>query len=100
MDPHAFQASYENVAVDGVAITEQVTGGGLFREGLDKLLSGPSGSRVVGHIDMEEFAALVVKDHEPEEQAEGQGRDYEEVDSGDVVAVRSQEGTPRRGGPR
>ena len=98
--PHAFHASGENVAVDGVAITEQVLGCGLFRESLDKLLGGPRGGRVVGHIDVEEFSALVVEDHEPEEQAEGQGRNDEEVDGGDLVAVRSQEGAPGGGGPR
>src|SRR5262249_25425652 len=43
LHPHAFHASGENVAVDGVAITEQVLGCGLFREGLDKLLGGPHG---------------------------------------------------------
>src|SRR5262245_5698158 len=100
VDPHAFHASGENVAVDGVAITEQVLGCGLFWEGLDKLLSGPGGSWVADEVDMDEFPRVVAKDEEPEEQSEGQGRDYEEVDSGDLVAVRSQEGTPRRGGPR
>src|SRR5262245_20920433 len=43
VDPHAFHASCENVAVDGVAITEQVLGCRLFREGFDKLLGGPRG---------------------------------------------------------
>src|SRR2546425_1963614 len=100
VDPHALHPPREHVAVDGVAITEQVLGRGLFREGLDKLLGGPSGGRVVGHIDVDEFPASVPKDNEPEEQAERQGRDYEEVDSGDLIAVRSQEGAPRWGGPR
>jgi hypothetical protein len=44
---------------------------------------------VAAHIDVEEFSASMPKDHEPEEQAEGQGRDYEEVDGSDLVAVRS-----------
>src|SRR5881296_3618346 len=80
VDPHALHPPREHLAVDGVAITEQVLGRGLFREGLDKLLGGPSGGRVVGHIDVDEFPASVPKDNEPEEQAERQGRDYEEVD--------------------
>ena len=52
---------------------------------------GARGAMTTSWIPMplEEFSALVVKDHEPEEQAEGQGRDYEEADSGDLVAVRS-----------
>ena len=100
VDPHAFHASCENVAVDGVAIAEQVLGCGLFWEGLDELLGDPSGGRVAAHIDVEEFAAVMLKDHEPEEQAEGQGRNYEEVNGGDLVAVRSQEGAPGGGGPR
>src|SRR5256712_11755301 len=40
-DPHALHPPRDRVAVDGVAITEQELGRGVFRAGLDKLLAGP-----------------------------------------------------------
>ncbi len=43
---------------------------------------------------------MVAKDDEPEEQAEGQRRDHEEIDGDDLSKVRLQEGPPRRGRPR
>src|SRR5262245_20589859 len=98
--PEAFHPPDEDIAVDRVPVAEQVLGRGLFRDALDKLVGGPGGRGVVGRVDMDEFSTVVVKDPEPEEQAEGQGRDYEEVDGGDLVAVRSQEGAPGGGGPR
>src|SRR5437899_6672480 len=97
VDPHALHPPREHVAVDGVAITEQVLGRGLFREGLDKLLGGPSGGRVVGHIDVDEFPASVPKDNEPEEKAERQGREYEEVDGRDLMSVHNKLIWPSRG---
>ena len=97
VDPHGFHAPGEHLAVDGVPITEQVLGGGLSREALDKLLGGPGGGWVAGDVDMDEFTTVVAKDQEPEQQAEGEGGDDEEVDSDDVTEMRVKEGAPRRG---
>ena len=72
----------------------------LFGEGLDNLLGGPRGGRVVGHIDVEEFSTVVSKDQEAEEQLEGEGGHDEEVDSDKLADVCLQEGRPRRGWPR
>jgi len=99
VESHAFHPTGEHVAVDGVAIPEQVLGGGFFWEGLDQLLGGSRSGWVIGHIDVDEFPALVPKDDEPEEQAERQGWDHEEVDSADVIEVSIQEGAPPRGRP-
>jgi hypothetical protein len=84
-NPQAFRPPYEHVAVDGVAIAEQVLGRCFFREGLDKLEGGPGGGGVVGDVDLDEFSTVVSKDQESEEQVEGEGRDDEEVD-GDNLA--------------
>jgi hypothetical protein len=59
-------------------------------------LSRPGGGGLVSDADVEEFSAVVAKDHEAEEQAKGQGRYDEEVDGRNVVTVSSQEGSPRR----
>src|SRR2546427_5134867 len=98
--PMPFTRRAKHIAVDGVPITEQVLGCGLFREALDKLLGGPGGGWMVGDVDMDEFPTVVAKDQEPEEQAEGEGGDDEEVDSDDVTEMRLKEGAPRGGWPR
>lgn len=69
-------------------------------EALDKLLDGPGGGWVVGDVDLDEFSTLVSQDQEPEEQAEGEGGDDEEVDGDNVTDMRLKEGAPRRGWPR
>jgi hypothetical protein len=90
----ALDPALEISAVDGIAIAEQVGGGGLVRERVDDLLSRPGGGGLVGDADVKEFAAVVAEYHEAEEQAKGQGRYDEEVDGRDVVTVSSQEGPP------
>jgi carboxymethylenebutenolidase len=93
---HALDPALEVSAEDGIAIAEQVSGAGLVRESVGDLLSRPRGSGLVGDADVEEFSAVVVEDHEAEEQAKRQGRYDEEVDGRDVVTVSSQKGSPRR----
>src|SRR4029434_8943803 len=86
--PQAFHPSCEHVAVDCVPITEQVLGRSLLREALDQLVGGPGGGGVVGNVDMDEFSTVVSENQEPEEQAEGERRDNEEVDSDNVTEMR------------
>src|SRR4030095_3069769 len=93
----AFHPPDEHTAVDRVPVAEQVLGRGLFREALDKLVSGPGGGGVVGGVDMDEFSTVVSKDQESEEQLEGEGGHDEEVDGGDLMEMRLQERAPRQG---
>ena len=95
---HVLNQALEVGAVGGVAIAEEVGGAGLVRERVDDLLSRPRGGGVVSDADVEEFSAVVAKDHEAEEQAKRQGRHDEEVNGRDLVAVSSQKGSPRRRG--
>ena len=85
--PQAFHPPDEDIAVDRVAVAEQVLGRCLFREALDQLVSGPGGGGVVGGVDMDEFSTVVSKDQESEEQLEGEGGDNEEVDSDNLADV-------------
>jgi hypothetical protein len=94
---HALDPALEVSAEDGIAISEQVSGAGLVREGVDDLLSCPRGGGLVGDADVEEFSAVVAEYHESDEQAKRQGRYDEEVDGRDVVTVSSQKDSPRRG---
>jgi hypothetical protein len=49
---------------------------------------------------MDQFSTVVSKDQKSEEQAEGEGRDNEEIDGDNVANMRLKEGAPRRGWPR
>jgi hypothetical protein len=84
---HTLDSPRELLAVDRVSITEQEPGNRIVRECLDDLPGGPDCRGVVRDVDMEEFAAVVAEHDEDEEQAEGDGRDHEEVDGDDVVDV-------------
>jgi hypothetical protein len=55
---------------------------------------------MVRNVDMDEFTAVMSQDDEHEEQAEGEGRHEEEVDSGDVPGMSGEKGAPRGGRPR
>ena len=98
--PILLDAPREVLAVDRVSITEQVPRSRIVREGLDDLAGGPDGRGVIRDVDVEEFAAVVAEHDEDEEQAEGEGRDHEEVDGDDVSGMRGEKGAPRRRRPR
>ena len=55
---------------------------------------------MVGDVEMDEFSTVVSQDQEPEEPAEGEGGDDEEVEGDNITDVRLKEGVPRRGGSR
>ena len=99
-DPHALDVPHELLAVDTVTITEQVSRSGIIRERLDELPGGPGCRVMVGDVEVNEFTAVMAKDHEREQQAEGEGRDHEEVDSDELLGVRGEEGAPRGRRPR
>jgi hypothetical protein len=54
---------------------------------------------MIGDVEMEEFAPVMPKGDEDEEEMEGEGGDDEEVDGGHVAEVSRQKSAPRRGGP-
>ena len=58
------------------------------------------GSGWVGVLCLDEQAAVVAENDEGEQQAEGEGRDHEEVDSDELSGVRGEEGAPRGRRPR
>src|SRR5262245_64486696 len=96
VNAHVLHSPLEVSPVDGVAIAEQVGGSGLVGEGVDELLGGPRGGGLVSDAEVDKFSAVVTEDHEAKEQPEGEGRDDEEVDRGDLVTMRRQKGAPRR----
>src|SRR2546425_219798 len=95
-NPQAFGASGEHLAVDRIAIPEEILRGRRILERLDDLLGGPGGGGVIGDIDVDECPAVVAEHDEREEQAEGEGGDDDEVDRDDVLEMGVKEGPPRR----
>ena len=86
-NPHVGDGPGEALAVDGITISEQISRSGLVREGLNDLAGGPDCGGMIRDVEMEELAAVMAEADEDEEQAEGDGRDNEEVDGDDVVDV-------------
>ncbi len=93
-------ATVEGVAVDRVTISKEIAWGRVVGEDVDDLLGGPGVGGVVGDVDVNEFATIVAKHDEREEQTEREGRDDEEVDGNDVSGMSGQKGAPgwRRSG--
>ena len=100
VNAHAVGSAVKGVAVDRVAIPEEIPWGCLAGERLNDLLGGPGGGRVVRDIQVQEFPPVMAEDDEGEEQPEGEGGNEEEVDSHHLPEVRLQEGAPTRGGVR
>jgi hypothetical protein len=99
-DRHTFDSPPELIAGDTVSITEQVGRSRIIRERLDKLAGGPGCRGMVGDVEVDGQAAVVAKDDEGEQQAEGEGGDDEEVDRDELSGVRRKEGAPRGRWPR
>jgi hypothetical protein len=59
----------ERVAVDHVAITEEIGRRGLFREGVHDLLRRPFGGGMLGDVEVKDAPPMVCKYEEDEEHA-------------------------------
>ena len=49
----------DSFAVDGIAISQQITRGRIERKGLNDLLGSPSSGRVLGHVEVHDFATVM-----------------------------------------
>jgi hypothetical protein len=83
---HALHALPERVAVDRVAIAEEIGWRGVVGEGVHDLLGRPGGGGMLGDVEVEDTPPMVGKDDQDEEHAQARGRDREEID-GDQVPV-------------
>jgi len=54
LDTHALHAAAKVLAVDLVAIAKKIGRSGVVRKGVDELLSGPVGSGVLGHVEVDD----------------------------------------------
>src|SRR5262249_22805243 len=94
LDFHALHAMPKWLTVDAVAVAEEVGRGGLVREGVDKLLSGPDGGGMLGHVEVDDPSAVVSEHDENEEDAESGGGHRKEVNRDDVSDVVREERPP------
>ena len=69
IDPHAPHSLSERVSVDLIAIAEEIERGGVVRKGVDKLLGGPVGGGVLGHVEVDDASAVVSEHDENKEDA-------------------------------
>ena len=73
LDSHALYAIPELLTIDLVTIPEEVSGGGVVREGVDELLSGPLGGGVLGDVKVHDPPAVVSEHDEDKEDDESSG---------------------------
>ena len=92
----------ELLAVDTVAIAEEVGRRGRVREGLHDLLGRPVRGGVLGHVEVDDAPAMVGEDDEDEEHPQPRGGHREEVDGDEVPDAVREERAPglRRRGAR
>src|SRR5216684_2360737 len=98
-DADPFHPSPELVALDAIAIAEEVVGRRVIGERLDDLLRSPSGRGAIGYVEVHDLAAMLQQDHEHVEETEGRSRHDEEVDGDEVKDVVLEERSPGLRGP-
>jgi hypothetical protein len=102
-DPHPLHSLPKLLAVDGVAIAQEIGRRGVVREGVDDLLRGPGGGGVLGHIEVDDTPAIVGEHDQDEEDAQACRGHCEEVEVDEVSDVIGEERSPSlrgRAGPR
>jgi DDE family transposase len=93
-DVHALHPAPERVAVDVVAIAEEIGGRGVVREGVHDLLGRPGGRGMFGHIEVQDPAAMVGEHDQDEEDAQMRGGNREEIDGDQIPDMVGEERAP------
>jgi hypothetical protein len=76
-DAHRPKAADEDVTVDGVAVTNDVSRRSFPTTGLGELVRNPFRRWVRGHSQPQDLAAIVMQDQQSVEQSERDCRDHE-----------------------
>src|ERR1700736_4281484 len=96
-NPHRPKAADEDVTVEGVAVTNDVSRCSFPTIGLGELVRNPFSRWVRGHSQPQDLAAIVMQYQQPVEQSEGDCRNHEQVDRRDAVGVIMKERLPPLG---
>src|SRR5262249_1994101 len=97
-DPHPLHSLPKPLAVDGVAIAQEIGRGGGVREGVDDLLGGPGGGGMLRDVEVKDAAAVGGENDQDEEDAQAGRRHREEVKAEEVSDVIGEERSPGLGG--
>src|SRR5438093_9565530 len=108
LDPHALHSLPKLLAVDLVTVAQEIGGRGVVREGVHDLLGGPVGGGVLGHVEVDDAAAVVSQHDENKEDAQARGWHHEEIEGDHIADMVGEErppglrrpGTPLRHEPR
>src|ERR1700674_175550 len=96
--PYTLDASLKALAVDRIAIPQQIPRSGIPREGLDDLLGRPLRSRICGDVEMDNPAPVTCQHEHDEEHLKTDRGHGEEIDRYKFRHVVLQERSPCRGG--
>src|SRR5208337_3773577 len=94
---HRTKATNENVAVNSVAVTDDVSRRCSPTIGLCKLACDPFGRWVRGNSQPQNLSATVLQYQQSTEQSEGDGRNHEQIHRCDTVSMIMQERPPSLG---
>ena len=96
LDAHVRNAVREGLAVDRIAIPDQVARlGAVAGESLDDLLRRPRGRGMRSDVDVNDLASAMAENDERIKQSKRGGRYDEEVTGGGAAEVIGNEGSPR-----
>src|SRR5262249_5783184 len=70
-----------------ISIAEQIARRRVFREGFYYLLGGPSSCRMRCNIEVDDLASVMQQDYQTVQVAEGQCRNGEKVDGGNLLCM-------------
>jgi hypothetical protein len=93
-DAHGAQSACDDRAIDLIPIADEIFWGIIPREGLRYLTRNPPRCRVCCDVDPDEVSAIEPDDDEGIEQVETGSWDNEQVHSGNIRRVITQEGPP------
>ena len=95
-DAHGAQSARDDAAIDPIPIADEVARSFIPRECFRDLTHNPFGGGICCDVGPDKVSAVQPNDDEGIEQFEANGRDNQQVHSGDVRCVVMQKGTPSR----
>src|SRR5262245_2061252 len=84
---HSLYSQSKFFPVNLISIPEQIARRRVFREGFNELSSGPFSRRMRCNIEVDDLASVMQQDYETVQVAEGQCRNGEKVDGGNLLCM-------------
>jgi hypothetical protein len=91
---HARDPMVKGGTVDRIAVTDQVARGRIKGKRFHHLLRRPLSCGMLGHVEVDDLAAIMAQHQKAVEQAKRQSRYREEVDGSHVRNVIREKGSP------